>query len=192
MLLRVDWKAADAADLVQWRTHRTLHFIDVLTERAKALGANRGTIFQALLAQHNAELQRKRDAEEARLAALEVADGAAPSAAPDEGLARAALDEAASRANLNRGDTEPSSSADAVILPPVLQPLAPSEIEDLGAAGAELRGLLRIKVEDDQDLKTAQQALAECGYFLLLLREEAPARGLTHAQLLKKCELGEA
>ena len=107
-------------------------------------------------------------------------------------MARAALDEAASRANLGRGDNEGGNSADTATLPPVLQPLALTEIEDLGAAGAELRGLLRIKCEDDQDLKTAQQALAECGHFLLLLRDEAPKRGLTHAQLLKKCELGEA
>ena len=61
----------------------------------------------------------------------------------------------------------------------------------MGSAGAELRGLLRIKIEDDQDLKTAEQALAECGYFLLLLAEEAPRRQLTEQELLKKLDLGE-
>ena len=76
-------------------------------------------------------------------------------------------------------------------LPAALQPLASAEIEALGAAGADLRALLRIKVEDDQDIKTAQQALAECGHFLLLLREEAPKRGLSDAALLKKLDLGE-
>ena len=76
-------------------------------------------------------------------------------------------------------------------LPPVLQALSAAEIAALGAAGAELRCLLRIKVEDDSDMQTARQALAECGYFLLLLREEAPKRRLSEQALLEKCDLGE-
>ena len=76
-------------------------------------------------------------------------------------------------------------------LPPCLQPLDSGSVASLGAAGAGLRGLLRIKIEDDQDLKTARQALAECGHFLLLLKEEAPKRGLSEPALLKKLDLGE-
>ena len=77
-------------------------------------------------------------------------------------------------------------------LPPVLHEFSVPEMDALGEAGAELRGLLRIKIEDDQDMKTAQQALTECGYFLLLLREEAPKRKISESELLKKCDMGEA
>ena len=186
MLLRVDWKGVDAVDAVQGRCHHVLHFMDVLTARAKALGTLKGTLFQALLARHNAEVQRKRILEEAMLEAA----AASPTGAADGGDG-----EAASRATLDRGDTDGTSasaaSSEPEPLPAVLQPLSIAEVEALGSAGAELRGLLRIKVEDDQDLKTAQQALAECAAFLLLLRDEAPKRGLSHAELLKKCDLGE-
>ena len=85
-----------------------------------------------------------------------------------------------------------SSEGERPALPPCLQTLQPYEVERLGAGGAELRALLRIKVEDDADLQTARQALAECGFFLLLLRAEAPKRSLNEAELLKKCDLGEA
>ena len=192
MLLRVDWKGADAVDAVQGRCHHVLHFMDVLTARAKALGTLKGTLFQALLARHNAEVQRKRMLEEARLAALEAAE--APPTGGDGGDSGAAgPTETASRATLDRGDDDggAAASSEPAPLPAVLQPLSIAEVEALGSAGAELRGLLRIKVEDDQDLKTAQQALAECAAFLLLLRDEAPKRGLSHAELLKKCDLGE-
>ena len=61
----------------------------------------------------------------------------------------------------------------------------------MAEAAAELRGLLRIKVEDDQDLLTAKRAMAECGYFLLAVRSEAMVRSLTPIGLLRKLELGE-
>jgi len=46
-------------DAVQARCHNTLHFIRRLGEVAAEVGALKGTIFQALMARHNAELQRK-------------------------------------------------------------------------------------------------------------------------------------
>ena len=76
-------------------------------------------------------------------------------------------------------------------LPACLAPLSRYEVESLGVGGAELRALLRIKVEDDADLATARQALGECGAFLEQLRREAPERGLSEAELLRKLDLGE-
>ena len=196
MLLRTDWKAEGVIDVVQSRCHATLHFIDVLSARAEQLGALKGTLFQALMARHNAEQQRQREAEERRIALEEeqarlarIEAGETDDAADVETLDLPEESENAARATLRsregRGGDMPSP------LPPVLQSLHPGEIEALGADGAELRALLRIKVEDDQDIRTAQQALAECGYFLLLLREEAPKRELTEAALLRKLELGD-
>ena len=205
----------------QARTHATLHFINVLAETAAQHATLKGTLFQvpprcrcaatntrrvglpplasrspapatmcpppcgrgrqrtyllnrvhrctcrappqALMTAHAAEQQRLREAEERRLAELEAAQAAVDSA----------------------------PSAAAAPLAPCLQALPPAEVVSLGAAGAELRGLLRIKVEDDQDLLTAQRALAECAHFLLLARAEAPKRELTEAELLRKLDLGE-
>ena len=40
--------------------------------------------------------------------------------------------------------------------------------------------------------QTARQAIAECGYFLSLLKEEAVKRGVSEQALLRLCEKGEA
>ena len=178
MLLRTDWKAAGAVDVVQPLCHAALHFIDVLAARSAELGVLKGTLFQALMAWHAAEAQRKREAEERRLALLEASSADADGATPTDG-------EAEVRATLRSSEgTRPE-------LAPCLRSLEIAEIERLGSSGAELRALLRIKIEDDQDLATAQRALAECGYFLVGLRAAAPERGLSEAQLLKKLDLGE-
>ena len=133
------------------------------------------------------EEERKREEEERRAAAEEGGPAAAGA-----GPAAAEAAEAAHRETLrSRGGDGSGGGGKHEPLPACLQGLKTRTIEALGAAGAELRALLRIKVEDDQDLKTAQQALAECGYFLLLLREEAPKRKLSEAALLKKLDLGE-
>ena len=103
-----------------------------------------------------------------------------------DAAAAAAAAEDAVRATLRSGGGASAAPA------PCLASLEPYEVERLGASGAEFRGLLRIKVEDCADIQTARQALAESGYFLTRLRKEAPERGLTDAELLKKCDLGEA
>ena len=59
------------------------------------------------------------------------------------------------------------------------------------AVAAALRGLVRIKVEDDQDIATARRAVAECGYFPLALAAEAELRGLSEAELLAVVESSE-
>jgi hypothetical protein len=59
----------------------------------------------------------------------------------------------------------------------------------LAEAVTDLRKLLRVKVEDDQDLVTAQQALSEAGYFLLLVESEAAAKGKTADALLAEEQL---
>ena len=208
MLLRCDWKASDIALAVQLKCHRALHFMEVLASRAKHIGTLKGTLFQALMARHVAEQQRLREEEEARLVELEMqAQNAA--AGGEEELSPHAVD-ALIGEELGVAITSSSTTADAVepimpvvardedigrnkaSLPPVLHEFSVPEMDALGEAGAELRGLLRIKIEDDQDMKTAQQALAECGYFLLLLREEAPKRKISESELLKKCDMGEA
>ena len=194
MLLRVDWKAPTAIDTVEARTLGALHFINVLQHHSTEQNVLNGTLFQALMAKHAAEQQRKRDEEERRLAAQAEAEAAAQAAA--DGAAAevapapaAAEGDDAARMMLRSRDGDSNGAADA--LPACLQPLSPALIDALGAAGADLRGLLRIKIEDDQDLKTAQRALAECGYFLVLLRQEAPKRQLSFTELLKKLDLGE-
>jgi len=170
MLLRANWKEADAAEGAQRRAHEALHLIARVAGKAESLGVLKGTLFQALMAVHQQAQQRAREEEERRLALEEGEEDA----------------EAAVRATLrSREGARPTP-------PPCLESVEAYEVERLGAAGAELRGLLRIKVEDDADLQTARQALAECGYFLLQLRAEATKRGLTDAELLKKCDLGEA
>lgn len=184
MLLRVEWKKEGVLDSVQARCHATLHFIGRLGTIASEIGTLKGTIFQAVMARHNAELQRKRDEEERRLALQEAMQ------VDEEGVAGGAVGAAAEGVEAARGALR-SGGTELPPLPPCLQALDLALIDALAAAAAELRALLRIKVEDDQDLLTAQRALAECGYFLLLLRAEAPKRGLTEAALLKKCELGE-
>ena len=70
--------------------------------------------------------------------------------------------------------------------------LCKEETEHLAASAAALCKLLRVKVEDDQDIVTAQQALAECGYFFVKLKAEAAAREIGETELLRKCESGEA
>jgi hypothetical protein len=65
------------------------------------------------------------------------------------------------------------------------------QVKRMCQSASELRCLIRIKVEDDQDLVTARRAMAECGYFLIGLRSEAPTRSLTVMELLGKLENGE-
>lgn len=230
MLLRVDWKAADAAPSTTQRCHRALHFIDVLAAQSAALTAApfpegrvlQGTLFQALMARHASAMQRKREEEErqreeeerkAQAAEAEQqaqgggssggAAGDAPSAANTPAAAEASspadalpaggvADDSAARAMLRSADGAGASGAEDVeSRPPCLKPFDANYLDAMGKAGADLRALLRIKIEDDQDLKTAQQALAECGCFLVLLAEEAPKRGLSEQALLKKLDLGE-
>ena len=190
MLLRADWKSPDAAEAVTIRCASALHFIAVLISRAAALGSLQGPIFQGLMARHAAVLQQKRDAEEAARAAAEAAaleDGAPADA---EALPSADADVARGALRSRDGGGGGGGIGDAP-LPAALQSLSLEEVDAMSHAGAELRALVRIKVEDDQDLKTARQAIAECAAFLRLLREEAPKRGMTEAALLHKLELGE-
>jgi hypothetical protein len=180
---------------------------------SQELSVLQGTLLQALMAHHNAALQRKRDEEEARIAAIEAAERAgAAGEVPTE-----AADGAAGAAGGFAGRDEQVDT-----MAPVLQQLEAAEMGELEAGGAELRGLLRIKVEDDADLVTARRALAESGcafadshpgwqpprdgplgplgspglpssgrYFLLGLRREAAARAISEHELLRKLELGE-
>jgi len=188
MLLRAEWKAVGVLDSVQARCHGTLHFIARLAEVASEVGALKGTLFQALIARHNAELQRTREEEERRREQEEMA--LLDAALAEEGAAN--VTDAFIPVPPFEVASGTRSFEEPLPLHPCLQALDAALVDGLVAAAAELRALLRIKVEDDQDLLTAQRALAECGYFLLLLRDEARKRELSEADLLRKCELGEA
>ena len=52
MLLRANWKEADAAATATQRVHEALHLIGQITAKADALGVLKGTLFQALMAVH--------------------------------------------------------------------------------------------------------------------------------------------
>ena len=62
----------EAVDAVQSRVHATLHFFELLAQRASALEALQGTIFQALMATHAIAQQHAREEEERQLRADQV------------------------------------------------------------------------------------------------------------------------
>ena len=54
----------------------------------------------------------------------------------------------------------------------------------MAEAADDLRKLLRVKVADDQDIKTAQQGLAESAYFFLALVQEAEGLGVSADEIV--------
>jgi len=146
------------------RVHLTLDFIAMLGERAKQLGVLQGTLFQALM-KHHAQLKR--------------AGGGGKGDGVD--LASIRLMQR-SRDGLRM----PHAADDGVL------GLSEEETARYAGSAAELRSLLRVKVEDDQDIVTAQRALAECGYFFLALKEAAAERSVSETELLRTCQSGKA
>ena len=69
---------------------------------------------------------------------------------------------------------------------PLLAQLGPDTTRAMADAADDLRKLLRVKVADDQDLKTAQQALAESAYFFVALQQEADGLGVSADEQLKQ------
>ena len=56
---------------------------------------------------------------------------------------------------------------------------------ELAEAAADLRALIKVKVADDQDLKTAQQAVAEAAHFFVALQQEAAGLGVSADEQLQ-------
>ena len=55
----------------------------------------------------------------------------------------------------------------------------------LAEAAADLRALIKVKVADDQDLKTAQQAVAEAAHFFVAIQQEAAGLGVSADEQLQ-------
>ena len=69
---------------------------------------------------------------------------------------------------------------------PLIAQLGPVETQRMAEAADDLRKLLRVKVADDADIKTARQALAEAGYFFLALEQEAKGVGVSADEQLQQ------
>ncbi len=173
MLLRCDWKEAGVVSLTTERLRRALAFLAELQRRAVELGVTReqggqGAILQALLVwKEQLRLEEARRLEQAKEGAAD--EGAEPPAGVD-----------AARQTLNSSDgkrDEPS---------PLLTQLGPSATHRMADDADDMRKLLRVKVADDQDIKTAQQALAESAYFFVALQQEADGLGVGADEQLKQ------
>ena len=68
---------------------------------------------------------------------------------------------------------------------PLLARLGPEATLALAEAAADLRALIKVKVADDQDLKTAQQAVAEAAHFFVALQQEAAGLGVSADEQLQ-------
>ena len=190
----------DPVPIALGRVHGALDFIARLAYRAKELGQLQGTIFQVpkLPApvplrpsppRHNGcarpstfECAATSQALTARNAAIELQRQEQDGVSAENPAAEPALRTQRSR----QGMRVPPEDGGGIL------GMDKAETEHLAAAAAALCKLLRVKVEDDQDIVTAQQALAECGHFFVKLQAEAAERGVSETELLRKCELGEA
>lgn len=201
MLLRCDWGAAEPVITAAQTVEHSLVFCSNLAKLAQTQGCLQGALFQALTNLHAAdERQRvKKEWEEEEKAAAAGAAGAAEANGGGEAGNEACPTDAIADEVVQPGGGECRShimqrSADGVRPRANDGPLRglPMPVVLLFASGAvELRKSLRIKIEDDKDLETARRAFAECGHFVLRLREEAAARGVSETELLRKLEVGE-
>ncbi|KAL1524236.1 hypothetical protein AB1Y20_019141 [Prymnesium parvum] len=187
MLLRADWKGASAVDDVESRVHATLLFFERLSHKAASLKSLQGTLLQALVAHLAAEQQRIRAEEERQWRIEELAAARAEAEAAGEEFCPPEVDMDEDRRMLRSGGAGLSGAQKAV-----LDQLSKEEVSYYSQEADAMKKLVRIKVEDDNDLATARRAVAEAGHFILLLRSEATERGLSTNELLKKCEYGEA
>ena len=188
MLLRCDWKCEGAAASATARVGAALHLISMLARIASALGTLQGTLFQGLVAHHaKLDAQRREKEEEAQRKLAEQArvdsagaDGGAPPAGPPPMIGDQRM-----RLMNRSADGKRQTAGESGLLPR----LGSDRSLMLAEAVTDLRKLLRVKVEDDQDLVTAQQALSEAGYFLLLVESEAATKGKTADALLAEEQL---
>lgn len=187
MLLRADWNQKGSLDEVQGRVRSTLQFFDHLTNKAMMLNSLKGTLFQALIAQLAREQQRRCIEQEQRRKQEELARARAEAEAAGEEFQPPEADLNAERQLLRSGDAGISAPHKAI-----LEKLSSDETAQMSQEAEVLRKLVRIKVEDDNDLAAARRALAEAGHFFLLLRSEAAGRTLSAEELLKLCEVGDA
>ena len=159
-LTRCDWNEPGVVARTLERLRRALGFVDELARRAAALGALQGAVLQALLAWLAKEQQRL---EEARRLAEPQEAGAEGHADPAEVAPSEVVRQTLSSADGTRD--EPS-------------PLLAERGDEVTRAMAD--------AADDQDLKTAQQALAESAYFFVALQREADDLGVSADEQLKQ------
>ena len=159
MMLRCDWRRPGVVEETVERLRRALGLLEELSRRAAELQCLQGAILQAVVAWHAAQQQTE--------AAAEAAAGAEGGAQQE----RRTLNSAD-----GRRDDEGSS---------LLARLGPNATRALAESAADLRALIKIKVADDQDLKTAQQAVAEAAYFFVALQQEADGLGVSPDERLQ-------
>ena len=177
-LTRCDWNEPGVVARTLERLRRALGFVDELARRAAALGALQGALLQALLAWLAKEQKLAKEQqrlEEARRLAEPSEAGAEGHADPAEVAPSEVVRQTLSSADGTRD--EPS---------PLLAELGDEVTRAMADAADDLRKLLRVKVADDQDLKTAQQALAESAYFFVALQREADDLGVSADEQLKQ------
>ena len=148
MMLRCDWRQPGVVAATVERLRRALGFLKELPRRAAALQCLQGAVLQAVVAWHATQQQA-----EAAAAGAEAGSEA-------------------SRATLNSADGKRGEGAR------LLARLGPEATRALAEAAADLRALIKVKVADDQDLKTAQQAVAEAAHFFVALQQEAEGLGV--------------
>lgn len=193
MLLRCGWDGPRPVESASECVVRSLTFCTALARLALQQGCRQGALFQALTA-HFAAMARETPAVEVAAEAEEGAtEGqASPTPGEDAGEDAESVSEPGSGAHARRELTQRSAEGSRPTAEDgPLRGIGGVELLMCSGAAAELRKTLRIKIEDDKDLETARRAFAECGHFLLLLKEEATARALPEDELLRVLEAGE-
>ena len=174
------------------RLRRALAFVAELARRAAALGCLQGALLQARCTPDLLSAARPAPSSWSAMLLTTSARSPPPLQAlvawqtqqeqqkqlHAESGGRAGLD--ALRLTLNSADGTRDEGA------PLLARLGPAATRAMADAAADLRALLRVKVADDTDLKTARQALAEAGYFFVALRREAEGLGVSPEEQLKQ------
>ena len=154
MMLRCDWRRPGVVAATVERLRRALAFLQELPRRAAELQCLQGAILQAVAAWTAVQQPAE---------AVEAAAGAGAGAGGGE----------RERRPLNSAEGRRDAGA------PLLARLGPEATRALAEAAADLRGLIKVKVADDQDLRTAQQAVAEAAHFFVALQQEASRLGVS-------------
>ena len=174
MMLRCDWRQPGVVAATVERLRRALGFLAELPRRAADLHCLQGAVLQAASPNNptptpnpgpdpTATPTPNQQAVVAWHAARQQAEAAAAGA-------EAGSD--AERRTLNSADGKRGEGAR------LLARLGPEATRALAEAAADLRALIKVKVADDQDLKTAQQAVAEAAHFFVALQQEADGLGV--------------
>ena len=202
MMLRCDWRQPGVVAATVERLRRALGFLAELPRRAADLHCLQGAVLQAASPNNptptpnpgpdpTATPTPNQQAVVAWHAARQQAEAAAAGAEAGSDAERRTLNSADGKrgegARLLARPASPSHSPSPNPSPspsPITSPnrnqarLGPEATLALAEAAADLRALIKVKVADDQDLKTAQQAVAEAAHFFVALQQEADGLGV--------------